>query len=172
LAAWQVLSVASSQLPILTLSLSSLSSSLSFPPQKAASLPVPPPLPLPPPPPPPTLFFRSSFTHPSSSFPLSQDWILMQVHVGPSMGKLHLSSDLKFLSKVRPNPCSNSCNLAVSDSVQFCKSRQNSCAGPNRVIQSSTDRYRKDLQIGVGFILRNRFSSVNKVLKTCRFTVC
>ena len=41
----------------------------------------------------------------------------MQVHVEPSMEKLHLSSDLKSLTKVRANPCSNFFNLAVSDSA-------------------------------------------------------
>ena len=52
----------------------------------------------------------------SFSFLLSLDWILMQVHVGPSMEKVELSSDLKFLTKVRPKTCCNFCYLAVSDS--------------------------------------------------------
>ena len=78
----------------------------------------------------------------------------MQVHVEPSMEKLEPSSDLKPLSKVRPNPCSNFCILAVSDSVRTCKIHQNSCTAPNRVIQSSTGNQRKDLQLGIGFILK------------------
>jgi len=64
----------------------------------------------------------------------------MQVHVEPSMEKVEQSSDLKSLTKVRANPCSNFFNLVVSDSARSCKIRQNSCADLNRVIQSSTVR--------------------------------
>jgi hypothetical protein len=38
--------------------------------------------------------------------------------------------------------------------VWTCKIRQILCADPNRVIPSSTDRYWKDLQLGVGLILK------------------
>jgi hypothetical protein len=46
----------------------------------------------------------------------------MQVHVGPSMEKVELSSDLKFLSKVRPKPCSNFCFLLFQILYDFVKS--------------------------------------------------
>jgi hypothetical protein len=38
--------------------------------------------------------------------------------------------------------------------VRTCKIHQNSCTSPNRVIQSSTVSLWKDLQLGVGFILK------------------